>query len=90
MRYCCACAGKPTKLTYSAAAPLTTDRGDHSCWIAPDSTQAYCMGGFSSLAGFDTPLDTVEMYDATTNTWTGKKPMPTARGDFALVSHCSC
>jgi hypothetical protein len=48
------------------------------------------MGGFNSVVGFTTPLDTVEMYDATTDKWTAKKPMPTGRGDFALVSCCCC
>ena len=45
----------------------------------------YVIGGYTSTAGNGAPTGAVQVYNATTNMWTTKTSMPTARGSAAAV-----
>ena len=45
----------------------------------------YVIGGYTTTTGNGTPTGAVQVYNATTNTWTTKASMPTARGSAAAV-----
>ena len=57
-------------------AEMLVSRMEHG--LASSGTKLYAVGG----AGGGTKLDSLEIYDSTTDTWTLGSPMPTARGSL--------
>lgn len=73
--------------TWSTAAPLPTPR--YLSAVVALGRKIYVMGGTQSVdAGLPTtiaqPMDTVEVYDIATNTWSADAPLPQPR--FALAA----
>jgi N-acetylneuraminic acid mutarotase len=66
----------------------TAARGDLGL-AAASNGKLYAIGGIvrdtRAVSGFST-VGTVEEYDPATDTWTTKKPMPTARSNLGLVA----
>jgi len=69
-----------------AAPDLPAKRGDLTCAVSGD--KIYAFGGFYDPAGIfaaDSFHNTTFEFDPTTDAWTTKAEMPTARGDKAAV-----
>lgn len=65
-------------------APLNVARGDVKAAIDKNGL-AHVAGGFTDQNGYCPALDSVERYDASTNTWTNATFLSFARGDKALA-----
>lgn len=78
----------PPPLLVSPISPpnslLRQHRGDHVCTRVPGSSEVYCMGGFTNNEGDFAILDSVERFDAETETWEPRMSMVFPRADFAL------
>lgn len=59
------------------ASHMTVDRSGAAAAVV--NNMIYVFGGKNDEIGYDQELKTVEEFDLTTNTWTLKKDMPTAR-----------
>src|SRR5439155_16652468 len=69
--------------TWNPTAPMPTAR--YGLAVAVVDGILYAIGGAEARAGFGRgELATVEAYDPTTDTWTPKAPMPTARAFLAV------
>jgi len=71
----------PTTNTWTTKAPMPTQR--FSLAIGVVNGILYAVGGYNINIAANGWLPTVEAYDPTTDTWTTKAPMPTARGALA-------
>jgi N-acetylneuraminic acid mutarotase len=66
-----------------AAAPLAMHIAQqHEAVVADSTGKIYAIGGIDNAGRI---LNTVEVYDPATNTWTDKKALPTARFDLAAT-----
>lgn len=54
------------------------------CTRVPASSEVYCMGGFTNVDDDFEILQSVERFDASTETWEYKADMVMPRADFAL------
>ena len=62
--------------------------GLHHVGIGVVDGRLYVIGGYSrSGLSVWSPVATVYAYDPVTDTWTGRAPMPTARGALAVTEH---
>ncbi|HLJ92627.1 MAG TPA: kelch repeat-containing protein [Gemmataceae bacterium] len=68
--------------SWATVASLPTARAALAAATGLDG-RIYAMGGFSAYGGF---VNTVEAYNAITNTWSTVAPMPTARADLAATT----
>jgi N-acetylneuraminic acid mutarotase len=68
--------------TWTVKAPMPTPRYGHAVGVA--NGILYAMGGDNSTTYPREYLRTVEAYNPTTNIWTAKAPMPTARSGFGV------
>ena len=68
--------------SWTSVAPLGTPR-DHLAGVS-DGKFVYAIGGRDLSP--DKNFDTVERYDAATNTWQQVAPLPTARGDISAAA----
>jgi len=75
----------PAKDTWATLASLPTRRDSLGLAAGPDG-KLYAIGGRGPYTGAITALATVDAYDPTTNTWTTKASMPTARYGLAVVT----
>ena len=77
----------PASNTWTQLAPMPTGRTGLAAAVVGDSI--YAIGGRSAPDGPCTggPMDTVQRYDITTNTWTTVAPLPTARSDTGAIAH---
>jgi hypothetical protein len=74
------CSANVAGCSYATLAAMPTARDFLAAATGPDGT-IYAIGGNSG-----SPLDTVDAYDPTTNTWTTLASMPTARYELAAVT----
>jgi len=73
----------PATNTWSSAAPMPTARG--ALAAAAVNGRIYAIGGFAYSNNLFQPLDTVEVYDPSSDTWSTAAPMPTRKYDLAAV-----
>ncbi len=73
----------PAGNTWTTAAPISTPVSAPASAVV--SGLLYVIGGYTSTTGNGTPTGAVQVYNPTTNTWTSKTAMPTARGSAAAV-----
>jgi N-acetylneuraminic acid mutarotase len=73
--------------SWTTQASMSTAREEPAAVTAPNGL-IYVFGGFGNTGfGGNTSLATVEAYNPTTNTWTAKASMPTARyGEAAVLA----
>jgi len=71
--------------TWTTLAPMPTPR--EGLGLAVVNNKIYTIGGQTGRGFSDTVLDTNEMYDPATNTWTTLTPIPTPRANFAITTH---
>ncbi|MBI4027689.1 MAG: HYR domain-containing protein, partial [Verrucomicrobia bacterium] len=75
----------PATDTWTILRSLPTGRGGLGAAVVGD--KIYVIGGRQGGAPFSgAPLNTVEIYDIATDTWSTGAPMPTARGDVYSVA----
>lgn len=74
----------PSTDSWRAAAPMPTQREHHEVVSTPDG-RIWALGGFSWDVGLH-ELNTVEVYDPSSNKWSTSAPMPDARAEFAAVA----
>jgi N-acetylneuraminic acid mutarotase len=73
----------PSSNTWSAIEPLAVARDGRA--VAGADGRIYYMGGTGCPGGSCTALDTVEIYDPGTESWTMGSPMPANRAQFAIA-----
>lgn len=74
----------PVMDKWSTRSPMPTARAGLGVAAAPNG-RLYAIGGWSA-SGSGEVLATVEEYDPTTDKWTTRSPMPTARGLLAVAA----
>jgi len=72
----------PVANTWTTKAPMPTTRSGLGVGVL--NGVLYAVGGVYSPGSTSGFMNTVEAYDATTNTWTTKASMPTARSELAV------
>jgi hypothetical protein len=73
----------PTTDTWTTKAPMPTGRS--ALAVASCGSKIYCIGGDLGNASGGNPTNVTEVYDPSTDSWTTKAPMPTAR--FSLQAN---
>ena len=73
----------PASDTWTPKTPMPTAR--NTLAVAVVNNQIYAMGGYVSVSGGSAGINTVEMYNPATDTWTTKAAMPTRRCMFAAA-----
>jgi N-acetylneuraminic acid mutarotase len=74
----------PVSNTWTEKEPMPTAR--HHLTSAVVDGKLYVIGGRQTNEKPHVVVDTVEMYDPITNTWTEKEPMPTKRSAMTAVA----
>lgn len=59
-------------------------RGDHSCIRLPDTSEVFCMGGFTEDNGNFSILQSVERFDISSGEWDFRADMVIPRADFGV------
>lgn len=72
-------------ISFSNGPSLMGERGDIDSAIV-DSRYVYVSGGFTHSNNYSNPLDTVEMFDMNTKSWSNVDALNQERGDKQLVS----
>lgn len=76
----------PVTDRWTSKAPMPV--GLHHAGIGVVGGRLYVIGGYSrSGLSVWNPVATVYAYDPATDTWTGRAPMPTARGALSVTEH---
>jgi len=70
----------PTNNTWTSKAPMSTPRAGFVSGVI--AGKLYVVGGFQACYGPCPMTNTLEVYDAASNTWTTKTPMPTTRSQM--------
>lgn len=73
-------------LTWELKASLLTPRYGHAVASAPNG-KIYAISGIGNIgSGYDEVINSVEEYDPSTNTWSYKAPIPTARSSLGAAT----